>query len=172
MSYPTPDPTGKYKKSFRYITSCWRHGTFYIGRRGAFLLLFGVAFYTIGYSAFAFPVLRPDLKFPHEYLHPWIRLVLWCLAATIACVCAFRRAPGKDIPGFVALCLPVAERVVSYVIGIGIALILPGYEGLLRTGIAGAIVYLVMLFAIMVVASWPDPRPEFFGKAWQVKESN
>lgn len=131
----------------------------YIGRRGGFLLLFGIAWVAIGLAIQPPPPSRTVL-FPHELI-PWpARLVIWLAGAVPAIICSPMRKPGKDRWGFILLCIPVAIRAVSYFIGVIEGLFIPEYQSLVGIGFAGGVVYSVVLGAIMLVAGWPEPRPE------------
>lgn len=123
------------------------------GRRGAFLLLWGLIFVAMGY-ALTIPLNDPPTnKFLHDYLPWWFRASLWGFSGLIAIVSAWIRDSRATITGYTFLSLPVGERLASCALSWLILNV--DY----RATILGSIVYGALLVAILLVASWPEPNP-------------
>lgn len=126
-----------------------------VSRRGAFLILFGVAYILTGFSTTGYIIRNPASPLLHEMGPIWLRALVWITAGTVAILAAFWRKPLADTIGFTLVCVPAAFRAVSYLIGWFTYLYLgPGYGT--ATGWSAATTYGVITVAIMIVASWPD----------------
>jgi hypothetical protein len=123
------------------------------GRRGAFLLLFGLMFICIGY-ALSIPMPSASAsQFLHDLLPWWARTALWAGSGVIAVIAGFVRRPKFTIAGYTFLSLPPAERLASY--ALSWIIIDVDY----RLAVLGSVVYGSLLIAILIVASWPEPNP-------------
>lgn len=130
-----------------------------LGRRGGFLLICGVMWILTAISLPTADNFQRDVQFPHEELPLYLREILWLGAAVVAIFCAFRREPGQDKWGFILLCIPAAQRCVSYFTGLVESLIWPDrYGQLFWPGLTSGIIYLLVVSVIMLIASWPEPR--------------
>jgi hypothetical protein len=120
-----------------------------LGRRGAFLLLFGAAWAAVGYSMLklgevvASPALDTLLYFAP--FRTWAGL--WVACGVVAVSAAFSRRPGLDGYGFVALIIPPGMWGMSY----GVSYI-EGYQ----RGLSGCVVYFAVALAVFIVAGWPE----------------
>lgn len=129
----------------------------FTGRRGVFQFLYGFAYLAIGY-ALTLPATTP-IRFIHEMIPDWGRLLIWGTPALIAMITAFIPTTKATVIGFTALSLPLAWRVASYSVSWLI------YDLDIRPIVSGIIVYGVMLAALMIVASWPEPRVNIINRA-------
>lgn len=123
-----------------------------IGRRGAFLLLFGGIWVAIGYGLIAIPVsptqqlgLRPLLHLATAERFGWG----WVSCGALASVFAFRPGPAGDRWGFYALIAPASAWGACY----GVAAVTYDYP---RGFLAGA-VYAALVVAVAIVSGWPEP---------------
>jgi hypothetical protein len=127
-----------------------------LGRRGLFLLCFGVTWLVIGLSVILVPTTITNQSLFYEMFPGWLRLGLWAVPGLVAMAAAFFRRPGQDVLGFSFLIIPAAVRGVSFLAGwiVYLADVAPGSP----FGWAGFVVYAALVVAIAVVASWPEPR--------------
>lgn len=127
-----------------------------VGRRGAILTAYGLIWIVLGLgvatgSGTSFGLL-------HEVIPAQLRGLAWVITGAVAIVFAWRPPGFHDAPGFVALYIMPAVRVLSY----GLAWIdhllpigSPGYE----QGWRFAATYAAMLAAVYICSGWPDhPR--------------
>lgn len=140
-----------------------------LGRRGSFLLICGFIWIFTGLAAIQ-EIQRSGPRFLHEMIPNWAKLILWFTCGGIAIVHAFRRKRGKDALGFAALCIPVAWRVVSYFIGVIYWAMSSTFDP--RLAFSGLFVWLAVLAAVMVVASWPEPSPPNNRHLWSERGLN
>jgi hypothetical protein len=125
------------------------------GRRGAFLLLFGLIYLVMGYAlTLELTQPPPHARFLHDNFPWWIRATLWGGCGFVALITAFVRDARFTIVGYTALSLPPAERLASY----SLSWLVLDVD--IRVAILGAIIYGALLTAILIVASWPEPDPE------------
>lgn len=132
--------------------------TYRIGRRGAFLLLFGGIWVAIGYGLVAIPVsatqaigLRPLLNLASATVLGWG----WLVCGLTACLFAFRSGPAGDRWGFYALIAPASAWGACY----GVAAVTYDYP---RGFLAGA-VYAALVVAVAIVSGWPEPSGQNTG---------
>jgi len=85
-----------------------------VGRRGAFLLIFALAFAVLGIKAIIEPSVDDGRFVLYSFLPNYIRGVLWITPAAIAVFAACRTPPAKDIYGFVALIIPPTVLAASH----------------------------------------------------------
>lgn len=131
-----------------------------VGRRGGFLLAWGVLFLFVALSL----ILRPPEVDPalfHTGLPLAVRVTKWTLCGVLAVGFAFRRGTGRDWPGFVALVAPLILDASSYAWGTVVYLLSGGTEGFAH-GWLGAVQGVVFVVVILIVAGWPDP-PQLVG---------
>lgn len=124
-----------------------------LGRRGAFLLCFGIVWALIGYGQITSP--------PHDQrglslltdrvpLEVWGWL--WVTAGVVAIVSAWMRQ-GWDWPGFLALPLIVLPWIISYFVAWA--------QGIFPRGWIASALYGALAVGIFVVAGWREPpRPK------------
>lgn len=124
-----------------------------LGRRGAFLLSFGMVWALIGYGQVTAP--PPDqrgLKLLVDRVPLEVWGWLWLTAGLVAIVSAFL-PQGVDRFGFVALAMIVLPWVISYLYA--------WLEGTFPRGWIAAALYGGLAIGIMVVAGWGEPpRPK------------
>jgi hypothetical protein len=145
-----------------------------LGRRSWFLILFSLAYLGIGYGSYIQTLGRQPL-FIHELFPAWVRGAIWVLGACLAFYGAFMRSyPKWETAGFVGLCVPMAIRVVSYIMGALYAVEAPQEfrYTLVTLGLTGFFTFGVVLIAIMLVASWPEPHPVFLRKPPKKKKAD
>lgn len=133
-----------------------------MGRRATFLLLFGGIYLLLGMAqatregqvlAVAFPVLA----------EPWVVVTAggtWALAGAVAIgygLLGDRRS--RDVGGFVALSVPASGWSALYGLAWLLAVIPGGNPGYARGGLI-ALVYGLLVVAVLVVAGWPEPPSE------------
>lgn len=126
-----------------------------VGRRGAFLLLFGALFLFVAVGLLMRPP-TPDPALFHTGLPLVVRLAKWTVCGALAIAFAFRPGTGRDWPGFVALVAPLILDSSSYLWATVVYLLSGGAEGH-SWGWLGAVQGLVYIGVIFVVAGWPDP---------------
>ena len=124
-----------------------------LGYRGRFLLLVGTAYLAQGVAA-----LETWNLAPHDLAPPAIRATLWITAGAIAIATAWRPVRHTNPAGWLALYIPPAAWSASYLVGwlghLAPRLHLPyAYD----TGLANALVWALVVAAIMVCADWPEP---------------
>lgn len=124
-----------------------------LGRRGAFLVCFGMVWGLIGYGQVTSP--PPDqrgLKLLVDRVPLEVWGWLWIAAGVVAILSAFL-PQGSDRFGFVALALMVTPWVVSYFVAWG--------QGHFARGWIVSALYGGLAVGIMVVAGWGEPpRPK------------
>lgn len=124
-----------------------------LGRRGAFLLSFGMVWGLIGYGQVTSP--QPDQRGLHLLLDRVPLVVwgwLWITAGLVAIVSAFL-PQGSDRFGFFALSLIVLPWLISY--------FMAWLQGTFPRGWIAAALYSGLAVGIMVVAGWGEPpRPK------------
>lgn len=124
-----------------------------LGRRGAFLLAFGMVWTLIGYGQISAP--QPDQRGLHLLLDRVPLVVwgwLWITAGAVAIVSAFL-PQGSDRFGFLALSLIVTPWIFSYLVA--------WWQGGFPRGWIASALYGGLAVGIMVVAGWAEPpRPK------------
>lgn len=114
------------------------------------MLFYGIAYVAIGY-ALHLPLPREPL-YIHELIPPWAKLVIWGGSGLIAIICAFIPHVKASIVGFTLLSLPLAWRIASFVLT---SIFFPVD---IRPVLSSSVIFGVMLSALLVVASWPEPK--------------
>ncbi|WP_406418463.1 hypothetical protein [Streptomyces sp. NBC_01614] len=124
-----------------------------LGRRGAFLLSFGMVWGLIGYGQLVSP--QPDqrgLKLLLNRVPLEVWGWLWIAAGLVAVVSAFL-PQGSDRFGYAALYLMVTPWIVSYLVAWA--------QGNFPRGWVASALYGGLAIGIMVVAGWGEPpRPK------------
>lgn len=127
-----------------------------VGRRGGYLLLKAVMFAGHGLLFLLWPptpALAAALRVPLTLAPLRVWGGVWLAAAVVAAASAFRRGPGSDRWGFLALILVASFWASSYVAGAVI-----GTGGFAR-GMVAALLYSTLAGVIVIVAGWPEqPR--------------
>ena len=123
-----------------------------LGRRGAFLLLFGAAWSLIGWSSLG----RELTAVARRLFDPLLQVApfdfwahIWLLAGVLALVAAFLREPGQDSFGFGALIVPP-------MLWAGSASVSSFIPHLWGQAMVTTVVYLAISVAIFIVAGWPE----------------
>lgn len=139
------------------------------GRRGACLILFGVAWVIVGIGIEVDPPPRePGVLIIHELLPHWLRASLWAATgAAAAWVGARARLDRDDTWGFVAIVAMPIERFISFLVSWLIyattdllahwfpAVEVTGYN----RGWYSAVVWLIVVLALLVISGWRNPSP-------------
>ncbi|MEU8756200.1 hypothetical protein AB0C88_37510 [Streptomyces chartreusis] len=124
-----------------------------LGRRGAFLLCFGMVWGLIGYGQLVSP--QPDQRGLRLLLNR-VPLEVWgwlWIVAGVAAVASAFLPQGSDRFGFAALSLMVTPWIVSYLVAWG--------QGNFPRGWIASALYGGLAIGIMVVAGWSEPpRPK------------
>ncbi len=129
------------------------------GRRGVFLLMFGVIYLVMGTSVLlvdasrftAIPLVGPFLD------HPLWGL-MWLAAGITAIVNGAMRAwTRSDEIGFGALLIPPGAWSIFYATSTVVHLATRGDEG--RTAVSGFAVWALVWFVVVLVSGWPDADP-------------
>lgn len=128
-----------------------------LGRRGGFLLAWGILFALYGIGLFVQPLPNsPHATFLlHEMAPSPVRAVLWLLTGLVAIRYAFAHSPARDIPGFAALGVMPTIRMASYGVAWVAHLVLGGSYGDSR-GWVSAIFYAVFVTTVVLVAGWAE----------------
>jgi len=128
-----------------------------LGRRGLVLLMFGLVWVGQGFAVRQQPYSigdHPVLAF--EYVPVAVRVALWLVSGLFAVYVALTGSPERDRHGYTVLVVLPIERSLSYAFG-WVEYMLPtegGYAG----GLRGALTWLGVTVAIMVIAGWPEPQ--------------
>jgi MFS family permease len=127
-----------------------------LGRRGACLIVLGLAFIGVGINALLSG--PPDTHHVgryllHNYLPFWVEALLWAGAGLAAVHASGKHGTGRDGYGFAALIVPLALRIVSY-LGSFLAYLvgLSGWGG----GGVSAVVWTGLMALILIIAGWPE----------------
>lgn len=125
-----------------------------LGRRGTVLACLGFLWVCTGIATLSAPgsteyPLLSDVGPLEE-----IRGAVWIITGCIAIVCAGRRQ-GDDWPGWIALYVMVAYRLLAY--AHGYILWLAPWDGGTERGIIGVLAWAVALVPIAVCAGWEEP---------------
>lgn len=123
-----------------------------LGRRGTVLALLGIVWIAQGLTALLAP------SSPTYYLlanFDPVRAAVWIGTGLVAIAYA-SRTQGDDAPGFLALYVMAAFRVVAYSVGF-VAWIIPGGSDGNPRGVVGIFSWFVILLAIVIIAGWREP---------------
>jgi len=123
-----------------------------LGRRGTVLALLGIVWIAQGLTVLLAP------SSPTYYLlanFELARAIGWIVTGVVAVAYA-ARLQGDDAPGFLALYVMAAFRVVAYSTEF-VAWMIPGGAVGNPRGIVGVFSWLVILLAIVVMAGWHEP---------------
>lgn len=126
----------------------------YLGRRGGMLLTLGTCWIIIGLGIIDSPA--GDINLLHTRLPVTVRVALWIGTGAVAILYAWRPPGMHDAPGYAALYLMPAWRVLSYTLAWIDSLAPLGGDGL-ADGWRFAAAYAAMLSAVIVSAGWPEP---------------
>lgn len=127
-----------------------------VGRRGAYLLITSLLYLGHGAAFLLAPATRTgrsSLSVAASIAPLKVWAVCWLVAGVIAAWSAFRHGPRQDRWGFFALIVMATTWATFYFaaafVGAG-----TGFAG----GFIGAMLYLSLAGAILVVSGWPEPR--------------
>lgn len=126
-----------------------------LGRRGTFLLLFGIVYAIFGWSLLTTDT-TPERALVFGWLPDQARAAIWFTAAAFALVFAWRRSPGDDTPGFLALIVPPIIRGVSFLWALLVWYVTDGEIGY-PDGWAGAAIWVAVVGVVLLIASWAEP---------------
>jgi hypothetical protein len=128
-----------------------------VNKRGQILAIFGFIWVVIGVSVYQQPSLPGYENLLFEQIPTPIRAGAWIITGVLAMAYALRpRHITDDGIGFLALYVMPAERAAIFLWG-WVEYVTPGGgPGYARGLLAGA-VYLTLVAAVMVIATWPDP---------------
>lgn len=130
------------------------------GRRGVFLMMFGLVYVAIGVSALslrsqrfaAIPVIGPILDEPLWGL-------MWIVGGVIATVNGTLRLWSKaDAAGFVALLIPPGVWSIFYATSV-VSYVATGGETGRINSISGAAVWALVWLVVTLISGWPDADP-------------
>lgn len=125
------------------------------GKRGTFLLLFGVLYCFLGAGVALVPI-QPDADLFYQHWPVWVRAGLWVGSGLIAIGYAWQPPRRADAPGFLALYLMPLERVLAN--GVAWVIYLVQGHGGYRYGWLSALIYLFFMALVALVAGWPEPK--------------
>jgi hypothetical protein len=121
------------------------------GRRGAFLLLFGIAFMLLGLSFITSPpdaLIRQTMRWMPDWSPIWFCGLLWLGAGLFGVVFAFTRIP-TDRFGFMAMSAVCVGWAVAHCIAQAV--------GTNDRAWVSAVIFSIMGGAILVVSGMPNP---------------
>lgn len=124
----------------------------HVGRRGAFLALFGLVYLLIGYSytgSRTTPAVRQSLHLATNVMPIWAYGVIWLSAGMIALAFGLLFDPAKDALGFVAAIVMPALWSFIYLCS--------WVEGYSPRGWSTAALFLLVAGAVAVVSGMPNP---------------
>lgn len=126
-----------------------------LGRRGLFLLAWGVLFvvYGIGLYLYPLPDSLPIRAVWHNAIPHEVRAAAWIVTGLVACWAAFRRGHGGDVAGFIALTLMPVVRMASYGFAWLVSVFTPFGE---PRGWVSASFYAVLVLTVILVAGWHE----------------
>jgi hypothetical protein len=130
-----------------------------IGRRGIFLVMFGLIYLVVGASVISidqhrFADVSPDIG---PFLDSPLWGIMWIAAGLLAVVVGiyrFRRPPA-DAMGFGGLLVPPAVWTIFYSLSLLVYLLTGGEFGR-ATAISGISVWTFVWSVILLVAGWPE----------------
>lgn len=127
-----------------------------IGRRGTALLILGGIWVLIGIAVWTTStVVDPSRYLLHERIPVPIRALAWTGTGAVALASAFRRHPGADRWGFVALVVLPIERAGSYAFAWAWSIIGPPGQGF-PAGFGFALIWAAFTGLIVLIAGWPE----------------
>lgn len=128
-----------------------------VNKRGQILLIFGFIWCVIGISVYQHPTLPGFENLLFSRIPTDLRAGAWLVTGLVAMAYALRpRCIDHDGIGFLALYIMPAERAAIFLWG-WVEWIIPGGAPGYGRGLLAGAVYLVIVAAIMVIATWPDP---------------
>jgi FtsH-binding integral membrane protein len=132
------------------------------GRRGVFLLMFGIIYVVVGVATLTVsngrrftqigPIIGPFLD------APWWG-IMWVAAGLAAAAVGAGRARGwRDDRGFGALLIPPAVWTIFYLASVAVAIATNGDFGAIRS-LSGAAVWSLSLTVVLLISGWPETTP-------------
>lgn len=140
------------------------------GRRGLFLLLFGIVWLSYGIALLSIDDQPPRFTMRNHpvpvlsWLDHQYSGIVWVLGGALGILAALFRTHrhGRDAAGFNALLFPPFVWVLGYTWST-FGYIITGVYGR-PTAVTGCLVWLIATSAILVVAGWPDPDDPAFNR--------
>lgn len=132
-----------------------------LGRRGIVLALFGLAWVIQGLGTFALhtPVPTPSSEVWHQNI-PWqVMGSLWLFGGFLSIAFATRHRKQSDTIGFLAVSLVPMFLAGSYLVSFLTWMFTWGDQGW-PIGFIGFAIWGVVVTALAVIASWPEPEEE------------
>ena len=128
-----------------------------VNKRGQILAIFGFIWVVIGVSVYQNPTLPGYEHLLFSLIPTPVRAGAWIVTGVVAMAYALRpRSIDDDGIGFLALYIMPAERAAIFLWGY-VEYLIPGDSPGYGRGLLAGSVYLVLVAAVMVVATWPDP---------------
>jgi len=128
-----------------------------VNKRGQILAIFGFIWVVIGISVYQQPELPGYDHLLFHVIPTPIRAGAWILTGLVSMAYALRPTHiADDGIGFLALYIMPAERAAIFLWG-WVEWVSPGGGPGYSRGLLAGAVYLVLVAAVMVVATWPDP---------------
>jgi hypothetical protein len=139
----------------------WRE----LNKRGQILVIFGLLWVAIGYGVWVRPIPTGHENLFFASIPTHLRAGAWIATGLIAIAYAWRpRRIEHDGFAFLALYVMPCERAAIFLWGwIDYQLTTIGGVGY-EQGLVSALVYLVIVAAVMVCASWPNPPTNLEGE--------
>jgi len=128
-----------------------------VNKRGQILLIFGFIWVVIGFGVYQNPTLPGYEHLLFSLIPTPVRGGAWIITGVLAMAFALRpRSITNDGIGFVALYIMPAERAAIFFWG-WVQYVIPGDNPGYSRGLLAAAVYAVLVAAVVVISSWPDP---------------
>lgn len=136
------------------LPSLLRHPPDTLGRRGASLLIYGAVWAILAVSILTRPG-SPETDLLAIIPTP-VHAGIWVVASAIALTCAFRRTPGADTAGFVALIVVAFARAATYAWAWGASFLPVEHIPHDDTGWLGALAWGLIALKVYTDAGWPE----------------
>lgn len=134
------------------ITTTGHRISAHIGRRGAFLALFGIVYLLIGYSYLGdrpTPAVRAALRLAINVAPLWVYGLVWILGGATALIVGLIVPPTRDAVGFIAMItLPTLWACVYFAAWL---------HNDAPRGWTSALLFALVAFAVAVVSGMPNP---------------
>ena len=128
-----------------------------VNKRGQILAIFGFIWVVIGISVLQQPALPGYEHLLFAQIPTPIRAGAWVITGILSMAYALRpRSIDDDGIGFLALYVMPAERAAIFLWG-WVEWVTPGGGPGYGRGLLAGAVYLTLVAAVMVIATWPDP---------------
>ena len=126
-----------------------------LGRRGAFLSLWGLLFVIYGVGLFVQPLpVQPHTAYLlHQRIPSEVEAAIWVLSGLCAIRYAFAKNPAGDAPGFIGLVAMPLIRFASYAVAYGVNVVTPYGD---PRGWVSAAFYAIFVTTVVIVAGWAE----------------